>query len=254
MSYNIGFSRKLGNTLLTIMFLMVMIISCLSITSSYSSLQLSIQMLDVTYLEISRHLQEQTPLNKDGNLSPALEAFRKQLKSDTSGVLESSTISFLFTILSLTLVTAGVYLLSRAHSNIIQAENKLSLASQQVSEVSVVSAMEGHIILAHHASFLLLDASTESSTANSIANLRGKLTTIKNSLSSAHQSKIGIHPLLHKLLLDQVITISANIISRTDIADRLSELIIVCQDCVDILDDSKFVERYGAQNSQLQAT
>ncbi len=237
----------LGNALLIIMFIVIMVVGSLAILSAYSSLQLSNKLIDVTLTEISSHL-ENHKVPEGSELSPQLIAYREQIRSESKGLLDSSTISFLFQIFSLSLVSAGIYLLSRSRANLQNADRKSKAAAWIVMHTSISSAIEGYCSLAHQSSWFLRFKPNQTTFATMQDNLMG----FRGILIKADQEAAGIPRSHFNSILDRLRQIDTNLKSLSqDNANRIEGLSKICQKSIDLLESSGFSERFEENSAFL---
>ncbi|MCP4213729.1 MAG: hypothetical protein GY765_03685 [bacterium] len=114
---------KGGYWLLTILFVVMIFLFSLILVVSAINLVTTNQGVKETLLQIPVTLRNDALIKPDGTLSPKAKAYIDQLESKSKETLDSNTISFLFQVFALALVTVGVYLLSRSNENYRNTRN-----------------------------------------------------------------------------------------------------------------------------------
>jgi uncharacterized protein (UPF0333 family) len=240
------FMEGLGNLLLILMFIVIMVVNAYVLIAAFSNLQLTNYNIERTIMKIYNHLPKYS-MKKKCELKTSHKANIERLQAQAKGTLDSSTISFLFQVFTLALISAGVYILKRSSSNVRAAEKKTELVGPFAANATFSYSIASHCLNALQITKLLKTSPNEFK-KGCIPVLRDSLKELKKVIQKADDKKIGIEKSQHELLLDNARDIIGNIKSLPQaIQENLSKSIEICAECLDILKSSSFVERYEEQ-------
>ncbi|TKJ40014.1 hypothetical protein CEE37_09770 [candidate division LCP-89 bacterium B3_LCP] len=241
----------LGYTLLIISFVIVLFISTLAILSGYGSLRLANDMVEQTCLQISDIINKTADVT-GGKLTSADSTFIEnslhRLECNTKGLLDSSTIAFLFQLFTFILVSAGIYLLTQSQKNLRNAEKMARTTKKFVTTITASSAIEGYLTLTYHGSWKLRGETN----AEIRGNVEDYLNELKASLDRLDKERMGIEFYQHKSFVDRVVDIRNNIkCMHSDNKEYCGGFEAIIESCHKILHDSGFVGRYDALRDAL---
>ncbi len=242
--------NRLGDILLFIMFLTVMIVSSLTVVAAFWNMRSSTEAVEIRMVEITKQLEEH-PVSNNGAVPPELVAVIDRLGSQAAGVIDSSTMSFLFSVFCLALVSAGVYLLSRSQKNVISSEKRAMAAVTFVINSSAASGVDGFISTAYDSSFQILSTKGEPALTSAITYSRECLRQLERHLTEASKRSIGIDPIQHESFLDRIGMTLENLEKDTGLRNRLAEHITSCKASRDILRTDEFISRFERQKTLL---
>ncbi len=241
-------ANALGNILLLVMFLLLLLVGSDAIFQAYRDLHCANAKIEQSLTEVRVHLENlYTTGTGSDQLTPEAEAFVRCLEAGAKDRLDSNTISFLFVIFSLCLVSAGVYLLNRARQNLSVAEEKVALIGPFVANGPVASAIMGYSLAAYQTTWLLRTTTNEEAKLSYITQARDYIEALlKPYLRRAADDERGIEPVHHSLFIDLITNIKSNLEHLED-RESVSSLISNCEECERLLKESSFVENYRKQ-------
>jgi hypothetical protein len=156
----------------------------------------------------------------------------------------------LFQIFALSLVSAGVYLLSRSRGNLRRAESTTRRIAKigdkigpLVANAPFSSALGNHFVVALQESRHLKSARTKTRRALLIAGVRESLSQLSRQLERGRHDSMGIERSQHDIFLDQACEIERNLAGIPGV----EELLKVCGECKRILKEGDFAKRYERQ-------
>ncbi len=258
MNRNRKIMEGLGSFLLIVMFIVMMITSSSAIISAYYNLQLTNKRIQLSIKNALNRIKEHSnPTN--GELIQSEIVRLMQLQSKSKGTLDSSTISFLFQVFTLALISAGVYILKRSFSNIRSSERKIELIRQFINSGPNIYALGNYFSNAYQITYPLKNINDDTLIDSYISLERDYLTIAKNKLERAAQDRIGIERSLHGSFLDYGVRIRSNLnivikenTLSQEIKKRISDLIDICNECLELLKTSGFVEKFEEQLAILE--
>ena len=180
-------------------------------------------------------------------IDPNQSVYLQQLKLRSRSMLDSNTISFLFQIFALALVSAGAYVLARAQKNLRKAEEATKRVARIgkrvgpfVSNQAASSTLASYFVVALEESRYLGSLTDKSVWASCKAGTFESLTQLKVELKRAWEEKRGMERSQFDIFLDQVAAIKNNLGK----VEGVEDLIVICKECEDILKEGEFVKRY----------
>ena len=255
----------LSNILLILMFIVMMFVSSFTIIGAFRNLLDTNNKIENVLNDLYKD-SKNNPLIQEGKLSPIYKAYIERLEYKSKGMLDSSTISFLFQIFSLALISAGVYLLSRSHRNLKNAEkivknaeiqaknvaNKSEMIGLFVSNGPTSSAIASYFSIAYQMSVLLDASQDKNARIPLIALLSDTLISLKKILNRASRDQIGVEKSQYEFFMNRATEIITNLkkISKED-HPRIIKLLDLCQESNELFESSNFVEIYNEQLSIL---
>ncbi len=234
---------RLGSFLMISMFIVVLLVVSITVVAAYWDLQETNQRIVEMLGNISDYLDMISKTEKKETASQ-FKAFLEQLKTRVKGTLDSSTISFLFQVFAVALLSSGVYLLSRSHRHLRMVEGKAREIAKFIESSSTSSAMEGNLKVIYNNVGLLTTGSDETT----IAFTRDSLKNLRDMLEQADRNQTGMERRQHVSFLDQIVNILSNLSNMPDdMQDRVTDLKEYSKDCLNLLQTSGFVNRYEEQ-------
>lgn len=111
------FTGWLPNFLLFASFIVLISVCSFVLIEAFLDLHLTHLTVEDIMRQIWEHVETHESI-QEGKPSPELKAYLERLGAQNKGVLDSNTISFLFQVFSIALISAGVVLLSRSQRNV----------------------------------------------------------------------------------------------------------------------------------------
>lgn len=245
--------KIIGNFLVSMVLITIMLTSMYITLAAYANHRNSVLHVESVLEDVSNSIHG---LPSSSPLKSQLETSAERLELVSKKGIEESTITFLFSIFSTAIVTAGVYLITRAHNEVMSAESLVSKISQKVLVVGpfvnngpVLSVLIGHILNANHSSWLLLTNDSNGFTQIAhFTHIRDSLTLLENTLRQADRDYIGIERRNSGLLLDTLMRTKKNLeCLPEELIPEAAELISICDRCIIFLQNSDFVARFEKQ-------
>jgi len=185
---------------------------------------------------------------------PNLIVFLEQLKTRSRSFLDSNTISFLFQIFALALVSSAVYVLSRSQRNLRKAEETIKSIAKIgtrlgpfVANAPVSSTLGNYFLAASEESRYLRTLTDKQLWASCRAGTLEALTQLRVKLRRAFEERRGMESSQYEIFLDQLTTIRNHLAKLAGVEDLLKLL----KECEDILREGEFVERYKKQLKEI---
>lgn len=125
--------KKLEHWVLMIMFLMMVFISASVMIFAFCNHRMAILMLEDTLCDIAENPTLTSPA-KPREISSEGKAYIAELKSQSKAIMDSNTVSFLFQVLLLCIVTVAAYLLFRSYDALKIAQMNLDEAQEDLEK------------------------------------------------------------------------------------------------------------------------
>ena len=184
------------------------------------------------------------------------KAYLDQLQSRSRSALDSSTISFLFQVFALSLISAGVYMLSRYHKSLLAMEQNAKRiivskdALKDFIEDGITSSTLGGIVSTGFGLGCNMRNGSKETIQSCLPLIRESTKQIRDLLETARTNNKGLHRSQRDVFVDQLTQI------RDDLknANASTDIVGQCEECVEILEKGGFVERYAARLETLEVT
>jgi flagellar biogenesis protein FliO len=248
------FTDSLGSLLLLLIFVLLLLLGAGLMVNAFRDFKDTNERVANAMEAASKQLGSRTKKRIVKIKDTSNEVYLEQLKTRSKSALDSNTISFLFQIFALSLVSAGVYLLSRSRRNLRKAEvttRKIASVGNKVgpfvTNAPFSSALGSHIIVALQECRHLRSMRTKTRKSSFMAVVLESLTQLLRWLETGRRNSMGLERSQHDIFLDQVCMIERNL---TGIKGA-EELVSLSRECMRILKEGEFVERYEKQLQEI---
>jgi heme/copper-type cytochrome/quinol oxidase subunit 4 len=226
------FKQQFGSMLIYMLLICLVIISIIVIVGAYYSLQET----NMHFKRIITDINHKISIDSSFATKPEAKSYLEQLESKSSMILDSSTISYLFQLFTIALVSAGVYLLSESHKNMLKMKRSVKSVVSYITFQNIVR-LEMYFSQAHQ---LSLSIKTDANTNQAlIPVLQKRLTMIEDDLENGEKEEVAIESKIIDMFLDDIKYIKENI--SNPIYGNLQNS---CDEIQSLLKDGMFVKRY----------
>jgi hypothetical protein len=238
----------LGNIFMIVLFMVILATCSVVIWDAFLSLRSANQHIESAVSDIATNLKKEDSSNSGSRA--LIQSYLEQMKYNSKATLDSNTISFLFQLFAIALVTAGIYLLSRSHWDLREMKKetksiifKARMIEPLVHDNQASIIIDSYLSRAYFLSWLL--SVRIGDTEGLFPMLRQILTETQNNLYDSVEKKIGIQKSLYDALLDKATFISINL-SKLDkpTTDQIKDIISLASEIISTLKRSDFIENY----------
>lgn len=274
---------KVANCVLTVMFVLMIMVCTFMVIFAFCNHHITVLALKGTLQDIVQ-IAPLVSQERAGQISPEGKALLAELKSQSKTVMDSNTVSFLFQVLLLSVVTVAAYLLFRSHDALTRAQRNLEEAQRnlQQSEAGakrVERGLRGTLgsirpffegassalaIAAHYSNIQQMVAglhiATEEEREPLVPWIRESFSGLEERLNVAREDRHGIEPSLYDyFMLDVADKIEKNLellpIGKEDReVSGIADLAARSRRCLDLLRGAKFKDWYNQNISGLGTT
>ena len=248
-----------GNIILFCMFIIIIFMCTLILMSSFNNFINTNKEIEKTVTQTAEHIKSVQSISDSTKTDLFFSTNIDKLKSTIDKSINSNTISFLFTIFSIALVSAGVYLLSRSNSNLLESEEKLATTTEKAELIGpfvtnglTSFTIASYLSISYQLTWLLKTSTFNQKKISFIPLIRDSLNILKNMLCQAANNNVGFDSTQLDFFLDYATGVLTNLEEFSkDINEQIEDIIKICNECIFILQNSSFDQLYEEQVHRL---
>jgi hypothetical protein len=237
-------AEKAIRTLLPCMFVVVLFVSSLTLIGAFSNHRLASEMVKRTLTDCRIQLEkvarrQAAECTKD--TLPALDqAYLDQLRSASSSALGSETISFLFTVFSVFIISASVYALMKACKALENATEYATMGK----DAGLATAIASHLCTSHHIAIILSAAGLDPSVRNAnVSMLRETVHDLRGLLEGTYNQGVGMDRAQWSSFFD-ILTRMKSLLENLPYRNEIQDILTDCEKAWTILKETDFVHRF----------
>lgn len=249
-----------GSLVLILLLLLLLLLSFGIMVNAFLDLRNTNERITITVRQAAADFNKaEKDLNESVTQDVAIsrQAYLDKLASSSHSMLDSSTISFLFQLFALALVSAGVYVLSRYHGKLVAIEEnarQIIESRQAITEVvedGIAWSSIGGLLLAGLGVSCALEMATRSSQemVSRIASIRESIRQVNSAIGRALGSRRAMDVSQRDVFIDQIVTVK-NSLKK---AGGVDDVEAMCEDCIRLLKRGEFVERHRDRREKLES-
>jgi hypothetical protein len=240
---------KLGHGVVVFMLVIIIALCIYILIEALTGVKETYRNVEEVIKQIPLASKNELLFNENGILKPSAKAYLTQLESRSRCTLDSGTISFLFQVFAIALVSAGVYLLSRSYENFRKIKEDAANSIKRTEMIEpFVRNNQMSIILTNYYShaFLVSWLIKKEGSSQLFFMMRQALRQIEEQMMEANEQETGIEERLVGSFLDYSRYIRENLNPETP-----ADILNTWEKCNTILRESEFAERYKKQMEEL---
>lgn len=239
-----NYFSKLNETILPVMFFILLFSCVFCFYNAYENLFITNSRIAESnalfYEKLAETISEKKDLKK-------IEQYIDSIMYKGKGVLDANAISFLFQIFTISLVTTGVYLLSKTHNNLKESEKKIKLITPFLTNITKINELASQINYTVQLSNSITPKSVELKIDNGFILLRDAIKEMRNKFENAILQRTGIEEYLNASFLNHIqIVLTKLKLFKTkpksiiDINERIDD----CEYIMKLLEEKVFIGIY----------